>query len=63
MDVLHNVGESWLCSTRAGSVYREGVERGPEIIEKISGPGLALVRIAVILGWPKNSLRLFCKML
>ena len=63
VDVLHNVGESWLCSTSAESVYREGVERGPEIIEKITGPGLALVRNAVILGWPKNSLRLFCKML
>ena len=48
MDVLHNVGESWLCSTRAESVYKEGTERGPEIIEKITGPGLALVRNAVI---------------
>lgn len=61
--MLHKVGKSWLCSTRAESVYREGVERGPEIVEKIGGPGLALVRNAVTLGWPKNSFRLFCKML
>lgn len=62
MDVLYKVGKSWLCSTRAESVYREGVERGPEIVEKIGGPGLALVRNAVILSWPKNSFRLFRKM-
>ena len=53
MDVLYKVGKSWL-STRAESIYREGVERGPEIIEKIGGPGPALVRNAVILRWPKN---------
>ena len=61
--MLHKFGKSWLCSMRAESVYREGVERGPEIVEKIGGPGPALVRNAVTLGWPKNSFRLFCKML
>ena len=62
VDVLYKVGKSWL-STRAESIYQEGVERGPEIVENIGGPGPALVRNAVILSWPKNSFRLFCKML